>query len=133
MRNFNSDLVKVLSVAGKKAQKDHRKAKGKKLTIKDAVEILLPEAYARVSENGKYWANARQLMYAMRPDILRLCKIDGFTDSIVTQDYLPLFRKPGWKIAYDKRGALEEPHTGATVGLGTIEVDALSRTGQSGN
>ena len=65
MTNFYSDLVKVLSMAGKKAQKDQRKGKGKKITIKKAVELLLPEAYARVSESGKYWANARQLMYAM--------------------------------------------------------------------
>ncbi|MCV2876775.1 hypothetical protein OE810_10985 [Rhodobacteraceae bacterium XHP0102] len=123
LHNFNDDLIKVLSIAGKKAQKAKRRSKSKKLTIKKAVEILLPEAYQRVSENGKYWANARQLMYAMRPDILRLCKIDSFSDTIVTQDYLPLFRQAGWKIAYDKRGALEEPHTGATVGLGTIEIN----------
>jgi hypothetical protein len=34
-----------------------------------------------------------------------------------------MFQRPEWKIAYDKRGALEEPHTGQTVGLGTVEIE----------
>lgn len=124
MADFRLDLIRVLATAGKKAQRAIRKPKSeKKFTIKDAVEMLLPDAYERVSEGGRYWANARQLMYAMRPDILRLCKIDKFKDSTVTQTYLPMFQRPEWRIAYDKRGALEEPHTGQTVGLGTVEID----------
>ena len=62
-------------------------------------------------------------MNAMRPEILRLCRIDKFDDATITQTYLPLFQRSEWKVAYDKRGALEEPHTGQTVGLGTVEIE----------
>lgn len=124
MREFVYDLIRVFVIAAKKAKKAKSKPKSeKKITIKNAVEMLLPDAYERVSEGGRYWANARQLMYAMRPEILRLCKIDKFKDSTITQTYLPMFQRPEWKIAYDKRGALEEPHTGQTVGLGTVEIE----------
>ena len=124
MQEFVYDLIRVFVIAAKKAKKATSKPKSeKKITIKDAVEMLLPDAYERVSEGGRYWANARQLMYAMRPEILRLCKIDKFKDSTITQTYLPMFQQPEWKIAYDKRGALEEPHTGQTVGLGTVEIE----------
>ncbi|EDM71800.1 hypothetical protein RAZWK3B_20646 [Roseobacter sp. AzwK-3b] len=123
--HYVNDLMRVLSKAGKKAKSalNKRKPKEKRITIKDAVEQLLPDAYEKVSEGGRYWANARQLMYAMRPEILRICKIDKFDDATVTQKYLPRFQRPEWKIAYDKRGALEEPHTGQTVGLGTVEIE----------
>lgn len=125
MEEFVYDLIRVFVTAGKKAKTalSKRKPKEKRITIKDAVEQLLPDAYEKVSEGGRYWANARQLMYAMRPDILRLCKIDKFDDATVTQKYLPIFQRPEWKIAYDNRGALEEPHTGQTVGLGTVEIE----------
>jgi hypothetical protein len=125
MEEYVYDLIRVFVTAGKKAKTalNKRKPKEKRITIKDAVERLLPDAYERVSEGGRYWANARQLMYAMRPEILRICKVDKFDDATVTQKYLPAFQKREWKIAYDKRGALEEPHTGKTVGLGTVEIE----------
>lgn len=124
MAEFVYDLIRVFVTAAKKAKKAESKPRAqKRLTIKNAVEMLLPDAYERVSEGGKYWANARQLMYAMRPEILRLCRIDKFDDATITQTYLPLFQRSEWKVAYDKRGALEEPHTGQTVGLGTVEIE----------
>ena len=124
MAEFVYDLIRVFVTAAKKAKKAESRPRGaKRLTIKNAVERLLPDAYERVSEGGKYWANARQLMYAMRPEILRLCKIDKFDDATVTQTYLPMFQRQEWKVAYDKRGSLEEPHTGQTVGLGTVEIE----------
>jgi hypothetical protein len=120
----------ILRCVGKAGRKAHnglaRQTKG--MTIKDAVRQLLPEAYKNVSEGGRYWANARQLMYEMRPDILRMCDIKSFGDKNVTQVCIPEFLvdnpelTANWRIAYDKRGSLIEPHTGTTVGLGTVEV-----------
>ncbi|MEP1353274.1 MAG: ATP-binding protein [Tateyamaria sp.] len=134
--NLHDVVVPILELAGKTGRKAQaeigRKAKG--ISIADAVNHLLPDAYKRVSSGGRYWANARQLMYAMRPDILRICGIEKFSDSYITQKCIPEFRDANpkltadWRIAYDKRGALIEPHTGRTVGLGTVEVHGYTAT-----
>ena len=95
----------------------------------DAVEQLLPDAYERVSDGGRLWANLRQLMYAMRPEILRMTGLDSFSDGYITQTCIPRFADPSWKLAADARGAMIEPHTQARVGVGTIEVADYTTSG----
>ena len=43
-----------------------------KISTRNAAFLVMEEAYNKVSSNGKYYANARQIMYAARPRILEL-------------------------------------------------------------
>jgi hypothetical protein len=103
------------------------------INLIEAGHICMEEAYNKVSSNGKYWANARQLMYAARPNMLRITGLSSFGDSHFTQTILPLFLQnypeltASWKVAYDKRGSVIQPHTGRTVGLGTVDIDRMNQ------
>ncbi|MCP5088598.1 MAG: sensor histidine kinase [Rhodobacteraceae bacterium] len=135
MEPFALAVLDTVVKAGRAAQRNAKRARRcDRPTIKDTVFKLLPEAYERVSDGGRYHANARQLMYEMRPDILRICGIDRFSDSTVTQVAIPEFCEEnpdltaGWKVAYDARGTMYEPHTGQKVALGTVAVGAYTAT-----
>jgi hypothetical protein len=98
------------------------------LNVREAAWQVMPEAYRKASANNTLPANARQIMYAARPDILRLTGRDTFSDSQFTQhalpDYLTTHPKEtaDWNVTYDARGHFTEPHTGISVPLGTLEV-----------
>lgn len=131
---YGSDLLAVLEPALKKANKLPKEASAKaRPNLIQATDMVLKEAYNKVSSNGKYWANARQLMYAARPKILEITGLKSFTDSYFSQTLLPdyLLKHPEetkhWRVAYDERGDLIQPHTRSPVGLGTVEVDKLQR------
>jgi hypothetical protein len=100
------------------------------ISIVDAAWITMPSAYMKASDNGKLPANARQIMYAARRDILRLTGKTELSDSYFTQTLLPDYveanpeRCREWDVVFDARGHFIEPHTGANFGIGTIEVRA---------
>ncbi|MDB4213988.1 hypothetical protein N9741_03915 [Octadecabacter sp.] len=133
MGAFRHGIFEVLYKSMRAAQKLPPKPKPSGMTVKAAAYQVMEDAYLKVSDNGKYWANARQLMYAARPQILKMCKGGSFTDAYFTGKVLPAFLHDHpeltekWRIAYDKRGSLIQPHTRRTVGLGTVEVDAFGR------
>jgi hypothetical protein len=123
----------ILDVILKAARQAHRNATRphSAMTIKDAAWQVMPAAYAAASSEGTLPANARQVMYAARPDILRLTGKDPdyhFNDQYFTQGLLPDYIEahPGitanWDVVFDDRGTFIEPHTGRVVPLGTIEV-----------
>jgi hypothetical protein len=126
-------IMESLYSSMRASQKLPPKPKKHGMTVKSAAFMVMEEAYNKVSDDGKYWANARQLMYAARPAILKYAKQSSFTDSWFTQTILPEFLQQNpeltqtWRIAYDKRGDLIQPHNRATVGLGTVEVDSFGR------
>ncbi len=72
-------------------------------------------------------------MYAARPKMLKLSGRNSFTDSYFFAEVLPLFLQQNpdltasWKVAYDKRGSVIQPHTGQSVGLGTVDVDRMQK------
>jgi hypothetical protein len=88
----------------------------------------LPAAYQKVSDGGRLPANARQVMYAIRPLVIEACGKFYAQDATFTQTILPGFIDANpeltadWVIAYDDRGQALEPHTGHRVGLGTLAV-----------
>jgi DNA topoisomerase VI subunit B len=70
----------------------------------------------------------RQIFYRARPHLLRLTgrdDVDGedFGQRLLV-DYMNEFpeKTARWSITWKERGAVHEPHTGAQVGLGTLEV-----------
>jgi hypothetical protein len=97
-------------------------------SIKDAAAAVMETAYLKASDGGKLPANARQVMYAARPDILAATGADKLGDAYFTQAILPDFIEANprlcadWDVVFDARGHFVEPHTGRTVPLGTIEV-----------
>lgn len=87
---------------------------------------VIPQAYAKVSQDGMYPAHARQIFYAARPEIQE--KTGRPLNSVYfTQTLLPLYinehsAAANWWVVYDARGRLIEPHTDEQVPLGTLEV-----------
>ena len=94
-------------------------------------------AYLKASAGGTLPANARQIMYAARPDILALTGKDEIDDAYFTQTLLPDYiteygLEDSWDVAYDARGHFTEPHRDRLSGprgmthvpLGTLEVRA---------
>ena len=130
--DYSSAIVDALQYTMKKAGAADPTKRKTNFTLIDATDICMEDAYNKVSNNGQYWANARQLMYAARPKLLELTGLSSFTDSYFSQDLLPHFLQANpeltanWKVAYDKRGSVIQPHTGQSVGLGTVEIDRLT-------
>lgn len=83
----------------------------------------------KASANNTLPAKARQVMYAARGKIQdRTGK--SLDDRYFTQTLLPDFMAENlsltanWKVVFDARGHLIEPHTKRSVLLGTLEVES---------
>ena len=101
-----------------------RMTKERGISFKEAAADILPEAYAKVSGDGKYPANARQIMYAARPYIQEVTGqelIGRYFTQTLLPDYL-IETGVDWDVVFDARGHFHEPHTGRSFGLGTLEV-----------
>ncbi len=100
------------------------------VSAKTAAWQSMEAAYLKASGNGKYPANARQIMYAARRQVIELTgKTRPWSkDSYFTQKLLPAYidahpdQTANWDVVYDVRGHLREPHTGRMVELGTLAV-----------
>jgi len=98
----------------------------------DVARRVIPEAYAKASDNGRLPAHARQIYYAARKEI------EDYTGRRLssvyfTQTLLPQFlnnhpgRTGNWWVVYDARGHIIEPHTDEEIPLGTLAVDTYLR------
>jgi hypothetical protein len=102
-RNMAADIIGVIREGTKKwtrtvkaeerspasrSYRYSRMTRERGVSFKEAAEQIMESAYLKVSGNGKYPANARQIMYAARPHIQ---KITGrqLHDSYFTQTLLP--------------------------------------------
>jgi hypothetical protein len=92
---------------------------------KEVAWEIMPAVYAKVSDSGRLPALARQLMYAARPIIQERTgkQLDSkyFTQTLLP-DYIAEHGCDDWKVVYDARGHLYEPHTDLMVPLGTLAV-----------
>jgi hypothetical protein len=100
--------------------------RARRVTQKDAAFAVMEQAYLAATANDTLPANARQIMYAARPDIQKATN-KQLSDNYFTQTLLPNYINefdPPWKdkVNYDDRGHFSEPHTGKTIGLGTLAV-----------
>ncbi|MBV9584433.1 MAG: hypothetical protein JO213_06055, partial [Alphaproteobacteria bacterium] len=126
-----SDFEKPIIEAVKKAAGTAYRAMvrpPRQISIKDAAWHVMRDAYLAASDDAKLPANARQIMYAARPSILKLTGRDKLDDAYFTQSLLPDYIEAhpntcrDWDVVFDARGHFTEPHTGRTVPLGTIDV-----------
>jgi hypothetical protein len=97
------------------------------VSIRDAAWRVMERAYLQASANNTLPANARQIMYAARPFIQQLADrgLGARFDQYFTQQLLPDYvdqKGVDWDVVYDDRGHFREPHTGVTIGLGTLSV-----------
>jgi DNA topoisomerase VI subunit B len=126
---------------GRLADKDieeerRRRHRGDRQRIKAAAYAVMEQAYLHASDPGAYGvagrrlpAEARQIMYAARPLVLDRTGGEAWKNSeYFTQHLLPDFVNEhptltaDWDVVFGARGALEEPHTGRRVPLGTVDV-----------
>jgi hypothetical protein len=125
---FFQEISKALGKVARQAYRNLIRP-ATKISIKEAAARVMREAYLHASDNGELPAMARQIMYAARPKILELTGREKFDDRYFTQTLLPdyLTEHPeetaDWRIAYDARGHLNEPHTNRRIPLGTLEVE----------
>ncbi|MFZ1933089.1 MAG: hypothetical protein WBL72_13520 [Thermoguttaceae bacterium] len=113
-----------------------------RVTIKEAAEGCMEEAYMKVSAGGTLPAHARQIMYAARPAILakahdRHDEPYELKDVYFIQTLLPEYMDEhnhvgDWDVVFDARGHLTEPHTKRTIPLGTLDVRHYLRDITSG-
>jgi hypothetical protein len=94
------------------------------VSFKEAAAQIMESAYLKMSGNGEYPANARQIMYAARPHIQKVTHRE-LNDVYFTQVLLPDYVNDNvvqWDVVYDARGHFSEPHTKMSFGVGTLEV-----------
>jgi hypothetical protein len=103
-----------------------------KVTVKQAAYEVIAAAYMKASANDTLPTKPRQIMYAARGKIQERTG-KPLDDQYFCQTVLPDFivENPefttGWKIVWDARGHLIEPHTDREVPLGTAEVRTYLR------
>ena len=131
------DTIKEWAAIKKKQERNQKAAarmeeqlsrgRDRRITVKEAAFQMIPDAYHKASGDGEYPANARQIMYAARPEIQRLTG-QVLNDTYFTQVLLPAYiqehpeQTEDWDVVYDARGHLWEPHTGREISLGTLGV-----------
>jgi len=102
-------------------------------TIKDAAYEYMEKAYLKASGNGRFPANARQIMYAARAYIQDQTGLP-LQDNYFTQTLLPDYiadHGTAWDVVFDARGHFTEPHSRTSVPLGTLAVRRyLAEAGQ---
>jgi len=102
----------------------------KPLTIREACFQVMEQAYLKASANGTLPAKGRQIMYAARPEVMKLTggKFYKADTQTFQQSTLIDFMEQNpdltatWNVVWDARGHVREPHTDRQVGLGTLGV-----------
>jgi hypothetical protein len=98
-------------------------------SLKEICHQLLPDAWAKASNNGELPTHWRQIFYVIRPLVAEHPHADRpMTDSHfknILEDYLE-WNAPGWDVLRGARGVFKEPHTRAgdkdTLAMSTAAV-----------
>ena len=133
-----NEMVGAVSAAWRKQRKaeerhsnainrryDAMTKRDKPKSIKEAAYEVMEAAYLKASKDGTLPANARQIYYAARGDILAITGKDALDSGYFTQTLLVDYIEENgcdWDVVFDARGRFSEPHGGASVDLGTLEV-----------
>jgi len=118
--------AKLKSERVSKQKLDSMRYKEKEDTMKELVWGIMEEAYNKASSNGKFFANARQIMYQARA-LVKNVNQDVWGKDATFQPYLKeyiLEKQPTWKtnVVWSAKGNFIEPHTKKKIGLGGVEV-----------
>jgi hypothetical protein len=139
-RNIANDILDAVETATsrwtrqKKSEERHpgmiryrmsRMTREPRTSQKDAAWQVMEDAYMRASGNDTLPALARQIFYQARPKIMELTEDKHLDYGYFSQTLLPDYIEEhgvNWRVVYDARGHLEEPHTNRRIGIGTIEI-----------
>jgi hypothetical protein len=124
---FVKEIAAAIQSSVKRARRAAPKAQARR-SQKDIILSVLDQAVAKVSDNGKYRFNCRQLFYAVRPYIISELGTEptyGNFTAIITayEDEHGLIRD----MYRDARGTLYHPHTGEDISIGTLAVENYKR------
>jgi hypothetical protein len=129
IRLVTKEWTKQSKAEHRSAEAQQRRAENltviKKASMKDAAFEIMEKAYQKASAGLS--ATATQIMYAART------YIQDQTDKTLNRQYfngtlLPQYMAENpettanWDVTYDDRGHFVDPHTGETIGLGTVSV-----------
>jgi hypothetical protein len=98
------------------------------ISLREAAWDVMEDAYTAASAGGTLPANPRQIMYAARPEVLRISEKTNLDSQYFCQTLLPDYIRENpetcasWDIAWDDRGHFTEPHTKMSFGIGTLNV-----------
>jgi hypothetical protein len=97
-----------------------------KTKLKHVVWRVMEQCYMAASSNDRLPAKARQIYYQVRPHVMKHCSDKeleyGYFAQQLLPDYIREHGKEHWKVVYDARGHLVEPHTEVSVECGTLEI-----------
>ena len=120
--------TQICSAVGKAVRKAHRPNATGKQSQKDVVLDHLDAARAKVSGDGQYRFNQRQLLYALRPIVKSETGQNLTTNNfsaIITDFEAEHGEIPG--MYREPRGSIYHPHRGETIALGTLMVEDYER------
>jgi Topoisomerase 6 subunit A/Spo11, Toprim domain len=125
MRPFVDGIATAIGSAVRKAR---RPTAGERRSQKDVVLDNLDEVIAKVSADGRFRFNQRQLFYALRP-IVR----DELDKELTTENFAGIITDyeaehgeiPG--MYREPRGSIYHPHQRQTITLGTLMVEDYDR------
>jgi hypothetical protein len=126
--NLEPFLDVIRTAAQKAVRKARRPTNGGRASQKDIVLDNLDAAIAKVSSNGKYRFNQRQILYALRPNVkTELDKelTTGNFTQIITDYESENGEIPG--MYREPRGSIYHPHRKETITLGTLMVEQYKR------
>lgn len=128
LRPFVDAIAGTLSVAIKRAHRNVPKG-AHRVTQTESVLANLDEAIAKASGDGRYRFEHRQLLYAIRPIVMRETGAElkkGNFYKIITAYEAEHGEIPG--IYRDNRGAIYHPHMGdGDIPVGTLMVENYKR------
>ncbi|GGE24758.1 hypothetical protein GCM10011390_50230 [Aureimonas endophytica] len=126
---FEETIEEALRRAIKRARKTVAKpSEGDRLTAKSVVLANLDDAIQKASGDGLYRFNLRQLFYVVRPAVMATIGSElsyGNFEAIITDYEAENGDVP--RMYRDPRGTVYHPHTGETIPLGTLAVEAYAR------
>ena len=126
--NMEPFLDGIETAAKSAVRKAHRPNAGSGKTQKDVVLDNLDEVIAKVSDNGSFRFNQRQLLYALRPTVRDELDKELTTEnfaSIITDYEAERGEIPG--MYREPRGSIYHPHRKETITLGTLMVEDYGR------
>jgi hypothetical protein len=118
----------ITTAVGKAVRKAHRPNAGSRVSQKDSVLDNLDAAIAKVSDDGRYRFNQRQVLYVIRK-IVR----DEIGETLTTANFANIITDyenehgeiPG--MYREPRGSIYHPHRDETITLGTLMVEEYER------
>jgi hypothetical protein len=126
LTRFQSAVVAALAKALRRARRSAPADQA--VSQKDVVLANLQAAIAKVSGGHAHRFNQRQVLYALRPVIMEKTGQDLSTNyfgAIITDYEAEAGDIPG--MYREPRGSIYHPHTGETIPLGTLMVEAYNR------